>query len=119
MGPLDQPEEAEGAAYESLFYQELRAINAYCNTGYDLYYWRTSNETEVDFVAYGPRGILAFEIKRSRKIDSKDLRGLKSFLADYPMAKAYCVYGGERQEVIQGITCMPMASILKKLPEIL
>lgn len=63
MGPLDRPEEAEGAAYESLFYQELRAINAYGD----------------------------FEIKRSRKVDSKDLRGLKSFLTDYPMAKAYCV----------------------------
>ncbi len=119
MGSLDRPEEVEGAAYESLFYQELRAVNAYSDKGYELYYWRTSTETEVDFVAYGSRGIKAFEIKRSRKIDSKDLRGLKSFLADYPMANAYCVYGGERQEVIGGITCIPLTTCLQQLPDIL
>ena len=79
MGPLDGPEEAEGAGLETLFLQNAKAINDYYNLGYTVYYWRTSNQLEVDFILYGPRGLLAFEIKRGKTITSKSLNGLKAF----------------------------------------
>ena len=37
------------------------------NLDYQICYWRTFNQTEVDFVLYGERGIIAFEVKRPRK----------------------------------------------------
>ncbi|PKM99138.1 MAG: ATPase [Elusimicrobia bacterium HGW-Elusimicrobia-2] len=119
MGPLDMPEQAEGIAFESLFYQELRAINEYLNLGYKIFYWRTSNNREVDFVMYGKKGIYAFEIKRTRRIAKSMLSGLKSFLKDYPSAKAYFVYGGNRYAREGRIQIYSFDNILKKLPIIL
>ncbi len=67
-GPLDMPEEIEGHALETLFLQEIMAMNSYLALGYNIFYWMTSNNIEVDFVLYGARGIKAFEIKRTGKI---------------------------------------------------
>ncbi|MFH1233112.1 MAG: AAA family ATPase [Patescibacteria group bacterium] len=119
MGPLDRPEEAEGVSCETLFLQEVIAINDSLNLGYKPYYWRTINNIEVDFVLYGERGLRVFEIKRTGKIFSGMLKGLKSFLKDYPMAKAYFIYMGERYLREGEIEIIPMADIFKKLPAIL
>lgn len=94
MGPFDSPEEAEGPAMESLVFQELQAINAIFELDFELYFWRTVDQLEVDFVLYGPQGLIAIEVKRSKKIQTDDLKGLKAFQQDYPMAKLYLFYGG-------------------------
>jgi len=119
MGPLDMPEEVGGIGLETFFFQELQTLNHYLNTGYSLHYWRTSNKMEVDFVLYGENGILAFEVKRSSRIYNSTLSGLKSFIKDYPMAKAYCIYGGERYYRQGNIEILPINTSLKILPDIL
>ncbi|MEA3489999.1 MAG: ATP-binding protein [Candidatus Omnitrophota bacterium] len=119
MGPLDMPEEAEGAAFETLIFQEIKAVNAALDLGYKIYYWRTSNNMEVDFVLYGNKGILAFEIKRTGRVLGSMLKGLKSFMRDYPMAESYFIYGGKRRMREGGIEIIPISRFLKKLPEIL
>lgn len=118
-GPLDMPEEIEGVAFETLFLQELVAINDALNLGYEISFWRTSNNMEVDFVLYGNRGIKAFEVKRSGKITSSSLSGLKSFLKEYPMARAYLIYGGERYMRQGAIEILPAKTTLMTLPKIL
>ena len=118
-GPLDMPEEIEGVAFETLFLQELVAINDALNLGYEISFWRTSNNMEVDFVLYGSRGIKAFEVKRAGKITSSSLSGLKSFLKDYPMARAYLIYGGERYMRQGTIEILPAKTTLMTLPKIL
>ena len=95
------------------------AVNHYLDLGYTMYYWRTSNNYEVDFVLYGEKGIKAFEVKRSAKISGAMLNGLKSFIRDYPMAKAYLIYGGNRYMREQGIEILPFTHALKNLAAIL
>ena len=119
MGPLDSPQEAEDPGLETLCFQELSAINDYYNYDYNLYYWRTSNGVEVDFILYGPKGLLAFEIKRSDRISKKDLKGLKSFANDYPEAKLYMLYGCSRQKYVDNISILPVEKALKELPTML
>jgi len=119
MGPLDAPEEVGGISCESLFFQELKAVNDYYSLGYKIYYWRTSNNLEVDFVLYGRRGLKAFEIKRRRKISSKMLTGLKAFIKDYPESETYFIYGGSRQMSYGEINVIPFAEALKNLHKIL
>lgn len=119
LGPLDFPEEVEGAAFETLFFQELRAVNSYLDLGYNVYYWRTATLQEVDFVLYGPLGIKAFEIKRKARIQNSDLAGLKAFQSDYPQAKGYLIYGGDRKLFMDNIEIIPITESLFKLPEIL
>ncbi|MGO8988304.1 MAG: ATP-binding protein [bacterium] len=115
MGPLDAPEEVDGIALETLFLQELIALNSAFDFGYKIFYWRTSNGREVDFVLYGPKGMLSFEIKRTSRITSAMLGGLKSFLADYPMAKAYFLYTGNRRMHEGKIEIVPLLEILENL----
>jgi len=118
-GPLDMPEEMEGVAFETLVFQELRAINDYLRLGYELYYWHTSNQVEVDFVLYGNKGLKAFEVKRTSRLQENMLRGLKAFLKDYPSAKAYLIYGGARRLYEGKITILPAQEALLTLPDIL
>jgi predicted AAA+ superfamily ATPase len=118
-GPLDSAEEMDGAGLETLFLVHLRAVNDYLRLGYTLYFWRTSNNIEVDFIIYGEGGLFAFEIKRKRFINRSDLTGLKAFLDDYKMAKCYLLYGGDHEEYYDNIHVMPFAKGLEQLIDIL
>lgn len=119
MGPLDMPEIAEGMSSESLFFQNLLAVNDSLNLGYKLFYWRTATGIEVDFIAYGEKGIRAFEVKRSGRISSETLRGLKYFSKEYPQSKSFHIYGGKRKMKDGNIQIIPMAEALRNLPELL
>lgn len=118
-GPLDSAEEIDGAALETLFLQEVRAINCYYKLGYEIYCWRTADQIEVDFILYGEKGILAFEVKRKSKYTRNDLKGLKAFLKDYPMTKAYLLYGGSDTFYEDNITISPLEKIVKELLTVL
>ena len=118
-GPLDSPEEIEGTSLETLFLQELRAVNDNHKLGYDIFYWRTSNQIEVDFVLYGEKGMLAFEIKRKGKYSGKDLNGLKMFLKDFPMARGYLLYGGTKRFYENNIEIIPNMEAIARLSDIL
>lgn len=119
MGPFDAPEEAEGPALESLVFQELQAINHYFDFKYELFFWRTSDQLEIDFVLYGPKGLVAIEVKRSKKIETNDLKSLKAFQEDYPSAKLVILYGGSQRLYFDGIEAIPLRDALETLPEII
>jgi uncharacterized protein len=119
LGPLDSPDEIDGAALETLFLQELRALNDYLSMGYKIFYWKTPAGIEVDFVLYGERGLKAFEIKRSATLRVQDFSGLRQFLADYPAARAYLFYGGTRHYFDSSVEVVPIGEGLKRLPDLL
>lgn len=118
-GPLDTTEEIEGASAETLLFQELRAVNEYCNLGYQIFYWHTAENEEVDFILYGENGIKAFEIKRTSRVNDEMFRGLELFLKDYPMSKAFLIYGGDKGFSRGPITVIPFKEALLSLPELL
>lgn len=118
-GPLDSEEELMGATFETLFFQNLRALNDYGNCEYEIYYWRTATQLEVDFVLYGPRGLLAFEIKSGSTIHPSDLHGLLAFKEEYPMVRPFIIYNGDRELNQNGIRILPMEKALLQLPELL
>lgn len=119
MGPFDRPEEAEGAALETLFFQHLWGLNEYLRFEYTIYFWRTQTKQEVDFVLYGERGVVAFEIKRSQSISPEDLRSLKIFSEDYPEAKTYILYGGKEVLHFGKIQAVPFTDALKSLSNLI
>jgi predicted AAA+ superfamily ATPase len=114
-GPLDAVEEIHGAALETLFLQQARAINDYLELGYRLHYWRTGAGEEVDFVLYGERGLLAFEVKMTQTVRVEDLRGLLRFRADYPQAKTRLLYLGNRRWHDRGVDILPFAECVARL----
>lgn len=118
-GPLDQPAEVDGVALETLVLQQLRALNDSLGLGYSFHYWRTRDGAEVDFVLYGDRGFKAFEVKRAARLREGELTGLQRFIADYPEAQAFVLYGGKDRRTFDGIDVWPVAEALRRLEEIL
>lgn len=119
-GIIDSTAEIEGHALETLVLQELIALNHYYDLGAKIQYWRTINDQEVDFVIYGPKNFIAIEVKRSKSISAvDDLKTLKLFSEDYPEAKAYIVYGGNKKLYFDNIVALPIIDFFKELPEIL
>ncbi len=117
-GPLDHPELTPGASVETLFYQQVRALNDYHNLEYSIFYWCTQSKEEVDFVLYGPRGIHAFELKHADRIRGEDVTSLKLFLQDYPGAKGHLLYLGSEEYHEAGISVMPLEAALRTFVQI-
>lgn len=114
-GPLDRPGEIDGAALEGLVCQHLKAWADYSGSGNQLFFWRTQAGSEVDFVVYGESEFCAIEVKNSAKLNRKDLRGLKTFLSDYPGSRAVLLYRGSERLLIDGVLCLPCSDFLKAL----
>lgn len=119
QGPLDPPEEIDGAALETLVMQELRATNDNFELGYELSTWRTRDQKEVDFVLYGERGLVAVEVKRGSQIREADLVGLRLLGEDYPSARRFLFYGGTRTYEMSGVRVLPLERALPDLPTLL
>lgn len=118
-GPLDTPELIGGVAVETLVYQELCAINDYERLNYKIYFWRTIDQQEVDFILYGEKGLIAIEVKSSKTVHPSDLSSLKLFKKDYPIAKLFLFYGGREPIYRDDIVILPLESVLKNLPQFL
>lgn len=115
QGPLDSPEEIDGAALEGLIAQHLRAWCDYSKGRHTLHYWQTRSRVEVDFVVYGASGIYALEVKNSAKVRPADLKPLRSFGEDYPNAQRFLPYRETERFVREGVLCLPCESFLKAL----
>ncbi|MBN1464922.1 ATP-binding protein [candidate division KSB1 bacterium] len=114
-GPLDRPEEIDGAALEGLVAQHLRAWIAYSQHDNSLYFWRSRKGVEVDFVVYGERELVALEVKNSSRVRPEDLRSLEAFREDYPEGKTYLLYRGSEKLRIKDILCLPCDYFLSHL----
>lgn len=114
-GPLDRPEEVQGAALEGLVAQQLRAWIDYSSSSARLYYWRTKSGSEVDFIVYGEEGFWAIEVKNGTKVHSSDLRPLRTFTADYPECTPIFLYRGKERLKVGDIACIPCDEFLRDL----
>lgn len=115
-GPLDSDAEIDGSALETLFLQHYCALGEMVQWDQQIFYWRTAQQAEVDFVSYGTAGLFAFEIKRSTTLRQQDLQGLELFKQDYPMAKCFFLYGGESERTLNGIDVVNFENALWRLP---
>ena len=74
-----------GQAFEHFIAMELRAYLSYRRKDLGLQYWASKNGQEVDFIIGDE---IAIEIKTTRTVDSKDLKGLKA-LKEENICKQY------------------------------
>lgn len=114
-GPLDAPQEIEGLALETLVAQHLRAFCQLRRRGESLSFWRTRAGLEVDFIVYGPDLFWAIEVKRSARIDSRDLSAMRAFGCDYPEARRWFLSLCPDPLLIDGIHCEPIETWLRQL----
>ncbi len=118
-GPLDSEQEIDGPALETLFLSNVRAVNDAHELGYDIHYWRTATGAEVDFVLYGERGLLAFELKRHGRVRDDDLASLQMFGEQYPVAKRFLLHAGRERRHQAGVEIVPLSDALRGLDGLL
>jgi predicted AAA+ superfamily ATPase len=114
-GPLDLPESVAGTALEGLVENHLRAWIDYSGSDAQCFFWRTPAGTEVDFVVYGQDTFIALEVKNTARVRPEDLRGLRTFCADYPEAAGVLLYRGDHRQKEGNILCVPVEEFLKNL----
>ncbi|MFN8944023.1 MAG: ATP-binding protein [Pseudobdellovibrionaceae bacterium] len=115
QGLLDNPSQFLGQEIEGFVCQNLMAWISYRNKNEKLFFWRTTADTEVDFVIYGPKKFMAVEVKAAKEIKREFLVGLKSFGVDYPLAEKFFLYMGSESRTVDGIKCLPIEKFLKSL----
>lgn len=79
---IEPSSEAFGKAYENVIINEIRAWNSYKKMGYQLSYWKLASGAEVDLVI--EELSLAIEIKSSKSISAKSLKGLRELSLEHP-----------------------------------
>lgn len=77
-----------------------------------MFFWRTRGGSEVDFVVYGKDCFIAIEVKNGGAVSRNDLSGLKAFREDYPEAKFFFLYRGQRRLMQDEIHCIPVQDFL-------
>ena len=86
-----------GAYFETFIYHHLRILARLMTPSGRLYFWRTLEGNEVDFVLEYGRRLLAIEVKLTDHIGYRDTSGLQLFLENHPKASAGLVIYGGRQ----------------------
>lgn len=119
-GSPDPLEEIDGVAIETLVFQELKAHIDNANSAFQIFFYRTQQRHEVDFVLYGNDGFIAIEVMGSKRIRAGDIRALEEFKVDYPRAQV-CVFnlGKNRMHTDSSIQIIPLGEALLSLDEIL
>lgn len=106
---------AFGDAFEHFIYHELYSHSNYSGINYTISYWRTTSQIEVDFIL--GENEVAIEVKASSQINSRHLKGLKSFAEEYKVKKQIVVSTDPFLRQIEDILIMPWRTFLDRLWE--
>ncbi len=107
--------EPRGAHLENLVLSDLLGWRDGLVPRPEVLYWRTSTGQEVDLVIEDGERLLAIEVKASRRVRRRDLRGIEAFRDEYPerFAGALVLYdGSEIQWVAERVLAAPWHRVL-------
>ena len=104
-----------GRAFEHYIFLELMAYKNLKEKRDQIFYWRTKDGYEVDFIAADN----AFEVKISSSIDRQHLKGLIEFSKDTPEFKLHVISFESKMRVVnienRQITIWPVQEFLEGL----
>ena len=82
-----------------------------------LSHFRTRRGLEVDYVVEVGRELWAIEVKASRSVDARDMRGLAAFHERAgKVARSLIVYLGARRQQLREAEAVPLGEFLAELP---
>lgn len=102
-----------GSYFETFIYHHLRVLVRLMTPSARLYFWRTIEGAEVDFVLEHGRRLLAIEVKLTDNLGYRDTAGVRLFLEKHPKASGgLVVYGGrEIKRLDENILAVPWTLI--------
>lgn len=112
-GKIEMGTEVFGNVFEHFIYQEIYAHSSYSGLDYEISYWRTASQIEIDFVL--GKHEVAIEVKASNNINSRHLKGLKSFMEEYKVNHAILICNEVLPRKQGDIWILPWQVFLEKL----
>jgi predicted AAA+ superfamily ATPase len=116
LAGVDNPEgdPLYGALLETYVAQNLVGILHSTWPKVDIFFWNVQGRHEVDFVIGSRRRCIAIEVKGSSRWESRDLAGLKAFLAATPQCIAgILAYNGSVPASLgNGIWAIPISMLI-------
>lgn len=112
-GKIDIGSELFRNAFEHFIYNELYAHSSYSGKDYPIYYWRTASQIEIDFVL-GNHDV-AIEVKATSNVQSRHLKGLKSFSEEYAVNQLVLVCNEPLPRISEGVRILPWKVFLEEL----
>lgn len=101
-----------GEAFETYIHHELKSYLDYTKNG-DLYYWRSRNGQEVDFII---NDTTAIEVKSKSVITPKDFKGLRALKEEELIKHFLIVHTGQDERITEdGISILPYDIFIKHL----
>jgi predicted AAA+ superfamily ATPase len=112
-GRIEFGSEIFGKAFEHFIYQEIYAHSRYSDSAYQLSYWRTASQLEIDFVL-GDHEV-CIEVKSTEQANSRHLKGLKAFSEEYTVKKLILVSNDSYPRKVDDILILPWKVFLERL----
>ncbi len=112
-GTIVAGSEAFGKAFEHFIYHELYSHSHYSGINYPLSFWRTTSQTEVDFIL-GDNEV-AVEVKATELANEKHLKGLKIFADEYKTKRLILVSNDTLPRKTGNISILPWRVFLEEL----
>ena len=112
-GKIEPGSESFGKAFEHFIYQEITAHSHYSDLNYDISYWRTASNIEIDFVLGDHQ--VAIEVKSTAQAKSRHLSGLKNFAEEYTVKKQILVTNETHPRKVGNIMILPWKEFLERL----
>jgi predicted AAA+ superfamily ATPase len=106
-----------GRALEHFVFTELIAYRDYHEEAFEIFYWRSTSQFEVDFLLqFKSKKLIGIEVKGTSHIDSDDLKGFKAFEEDIKLTKKIFVCNEKHQRTIQNeYQVMPLSFFCQQL----
>jgi predicted AAA+ superfamily ATPase len=116
---LDQKTPEFGKAFEHLLWRELSSYISYMDSDIDIFYWRSSNKFEVDFILQREgekEPFCAIEVKAKSSINTKDFHGLLAFSEEFKNTRKIVIsLETQLRKTTEGIEIWPAEQFLTEL----
>lgn len=109
---IEERTELFGNSFEHFIYCEIRSFLNYTNDFRELTFWRSNKGDEVDFIIGDD---IAIEVKSSKNITEKHLKGLKRLSEEVEFKNRIIISREKESRVIDDILVMPWDTFLNKL----
>lgn len=96
-----------GTMFEHFAILEIVRLLSYSQQFFRVFHWRSSHGAEVDLIVEKEDALLAIEIKPVPLVRTGDLRGLKSFVEDYPDTRPVCISTADRPYMAGDLPVIP------------
>ena len=111
-GIIEQKSKAFGEALEHLVFLEIQAYRDYNLKDFQLFYWRSRSQLEVDFVIDDE---IAIEVKGTSRVNKSDLKGIHALSEDIRLKRKIVVCNESELRRIDDIEIMPVNAFFQML----